>query len=610
MRELLDPPSSDEEDYPSPTNSGSKSSLSSNHEGFVFGFHSLAHSLRDFHPSPEQIPYIWQTYNTSVAPLISLFHRPTLKKLYSEATNNLDNLNKNTEVVLFCVYYAAVTSMDCTQCNTLLSENRDVLISRFRFAVEQAVARANLLNSQSILVLQGLVLFLFCVRLQDHSRYVWTMTALVVRIAQGLGVHRDGTVFGLAPFETEIRRRLWWHICILDFRAAEDHGCDPMTHEAFFDAKLPSNVNDDDISPEMESPPQEHVGCTDLTFTLIRCEVVATARKLYYAVPHCPRDPPLLSLAEREDLIEKLNKRLEEKYVQYCDMSVPIYWVCATLSRLIVAKFWLLAHQPLSNTLREDEVLAQETHNRLFLTAIEVVEFSRLIDTNENTMKWSWLFRTHMQLSVLAFILSELCVRYPCPVVDRAWRAVNSVYRVWQIQSETKRHMLWRAIRKLKERATRHYQTQLQQLASEMTLDNQVSAPMTLTHLAQPISHPPSSPSNPDISVNTTQGDYDFISPLDQPQSSTIDNNLLMTTVNPLQDDLLAASTSAWLQRGAPSLQDCPEFNSDCPDPLMAQRTSWDDWDQVIRDFQMDVAQGTEGHTMVQNAARMNEWFE
>lgn len=50
------------------------------------------------------------------------------------------------------------------------------------------------------------------------------MTAAVHRIAHGLGLHRDGTRFGLSPFETETRHRLWWSIYLLDLRASEYRG--------------------------------------------------------------------------------------------------------------------------------------------------------------------------------------------------------------------------------------------------------------------------------------------------------------------------------------------------------------------------------------------------
>jgi hypothetical protein len=39
-----------------------------------------------------------------------------------------------------------------------------------------------------------------------------------------MGMHLDGILLGLSPFETEIRRRIWWQLRMYDFRAAELSG--------------------------------------------------------------------------------------------------------------------------------------------------------------------------------------------------------------------------------------------------------------------------------------------------------------------------------------------------------------------------------------------------
>ncbi|KAL8658001.1 MAG: hypothetical protein Q9226_001358 [Calogaya cf. arnoldii] len=41
---------------------------------------------------------------------------------------------------------------------------------------------------------------------------------------RALDLHRDDSFASLSPFNTEVWRRLWWQIIILDGRAAEDRG--------------------------------------------------------------------------------------------------------------------------------------------------------------------------------------------------------------------------------------------------------------------------------------------------------------------------------------------------------------------------------------------------
>ena len=74
-------------------------------------------------------------------------------------------------------------------------------------------------------------------RLSTQS--LWSLMGLVIRNADKLGIHRDGTFLGLSPFETEDRRRLWWQLQHLGLALAVRCGLTPLTLMAKWDAKLP-----------------------------------------------------------------------------------------------------------------------------------------------------------------------------------------------------------------------------------------------------------------------------------------------------------------------------------------------------------------------------------
>lgn len=103
--------------------------------------------------------------------------------------------------------------------------------------------------------------------------------------------------------------------------------------------------------------------------------------------------------------------------------------------------------------------LPSEIKDRLFVTSIEVIEFSYLLERNENTAKWGWLFRTYMQWQSVAFVLSEIVVREPSEVVERAWKAIDSVYWDHFVHAgagrgqKTHKGMLWRPMRGLMAKA-------------------------------------------------------------------------------------------------------------------------------------------------------------
>jgi hypothetical protein len=44
----------------------------------------------------------------------------------------------------------------------------------------------------------------------------WPLFGMIVSIALNMGLHRDGSLFNLDPYETEMRRRLWSILIMVD----------------------------------------------------------------------------------------------------------------------------------------------------------------------------------------------------------------------------------------------------------------------------------------------------------------------------------------------------------------------------------------------------------
>ena len=484
LQDILDDPTDEEDDYPSPASGSS----ASNNNGFIFGFSSTILSLRNFHPADSQIATYWNIYKINIAPVMKLLHNPSTESLVIAASKDLDHINKPTEALVFAIYFSAVISLTENDCIALLGIERPAALRKYRFACEQALARAGFLNTQDILVLQAMLLFLTAVRRSDDTRYVWTLTGLLIRLATSLGIHRDGAQFGLSPFETELRRRLWWQTCTLDVRASEDHGCDPSIIEQSFDTKFPLNINDADISPSTLTTPDEHEGATEMTFDLIRYSVSTTVRRLSYAPPGpgpCRAISAATSLEDKEHMIEELHQYIEKKFLRHLDTTIPLHWVAATVARLIMAKMWLVVHHPLQRS-DAGAGLPQVTKDRLFTTSVEVIEFSRLLETEKATVKWGWLFRTYVQWHALAFVLSQLCLRTKGPQVDKAWVVIEGVFDDWGgTVSSNQRGMMWKPLRKLMARARAARQRALERRA-QFPLDGSLGPAITTPLVTEP----------------------------------------------------------------------------------------------------------------------------
>ncbi|KAJ5375270.1 hypothetical protein N7517_007276 [Penicillium concentricum] len=454
LRDAFDPQSS-----PTPSSEGDTSSpdspatYSETHSPFMFGYRSSVSSLHEYHPSPTMSHLLLNVFEENIAPIIMIIHKPALRGLIQTSCANPEELDRGSEALVFSVYFAAASSLTPEQCVAQLAEDHAVVVKRYRFAVEQALARAGFFHTHKLIVLQAAVLFLTCACRPKDTQFVWTMIAVVARVGLGLGLHRDGSHFGLSPYETEMRRRVWWYIYLLDVQSCYFQATSPQIREGDYDTRLPLNINDDDLSQESVDIPQERTGFTEMTLTLVRCEILMSRRKSMQ-MTSLGADGPNVLFQNRNLAIEQSKRLLDERHLQFCDLSIPIHWVAATIARVALARLWLVSHFSLLTAQGFDANQWPDRCEVLILTAVEVLEFVYLLETNENTAKWSWLFQGYVQWQPFAFVLSELCVRPASSLSDRAWTIVT---RVWERWNETRTHkdgLIMRPLERLMKRAS------------------------------------------------------------------------------------------------------------------------------------------------------------
>ncbi|KIW58640.1 hypothetical protein PV05_03141 [Exophiala xenobiotica] len=421
------------------------------YQGFVFAFYSKSVDLRQLHPVESRIFTLWQVFLENVDPLLKLIHAPTIQRQILRASQNLANIPPAFESLMFSMYYAAVTSLQCSDsCQNLLQEERRTLLDRYRFGIEQALAKANFMSNPNVPTLQALTLYLTCARQSANKTYIWSMTGLLIRLASKLGLHRDPVALGLPPFQSEMRRRLWWQILILDIRTAEDNDLDPLICEHHFDTKFPANVNDVDLDVNMTEAIAESQHRTEMLFTLTRLEVSYGARKLVFS-PKFTADNgyPSLSSQGRIDMIESLLKNIEQKYLRDCDTKIPIGFLAATATRMVLAKIKLTLSHPARS---RASGISHDGLQELIENSIEIVEYAHTLRSSEKYSPWVWLFQTYIEWDAVAFLLHSInAVQFPT-LLERAWKTVSTFFREWKDQV-IDGDMRWRRLESLRAKA-------------------------------------------------------------------------------------------------------------------------------------------------------------
>lgn len=447
LKEILDE-TSDEESFDGKTGYAPEA-FSPDGSRLVFGSPTSSTGLRPLHPQPVESFRLWQAYLDNVNPLIKLFHAPTVQQMLTEANSNLKNVPRNVEALLFSIYCIAVESLSDRECIAISGGHKEVARQRFRSGAQHALINASFLKTSDVMVLQALTLFIVSLlgtklskcswqtdsrqlSLQDiDARIIWMLSGLCHRIGQRIGLHRDGDIFKLPPFESEIRRRLWWQIIMLEgfSQKLAGTGTGSNAHILMGDVKLPANLNDSDLFPGMTEIPRESDRATEMMFFLIRCYVGNFLRR--FETPQIVFDgvwnkltTSSVDVGTKEKAILELERLFEHKFLRHCDSSIVWHLMCSHLAKAIIFMMRFMAY----GADYQGKTETQEEKDTLFTLALQVCSAQILAYTMKEMQGFMWHVNMHFQWKALVFVLSELRYRTSGPQVEEAWRDIQLTY--------------------------------------------------------------------------------------------------------------------------------------------------------------------------------------
>lgn len=416
--------------------------------------------FNEFHPLPSQIPYILNVFAENVNYFLQIVHIPSLSKQVKALRGaDLSTLPICTQALLFSIYYAAVTSMEDGDVTVNFGTSKAELGLKYRLGLEHALAQADFLNNPHLALVQAFTIFLALVRRHDSPRYVWMMTGLAIRMAQALGLHRDGSHFPhLTPFEVEVRRRVWWAICSLDLRASEDQGTDITIARSSYDTRLPRNINDADIDVDTKETPPERPGISDSTVAILMYKINDISRRMV---------TPGTALEEQDALLKDMSEIFDRGYSQYTtEPRDMVAWVGSTSLRLVVAKMTLLVYLPILFASPADR-FSDETRNKLLVAAIEVAEYNHALNSEEGCRQWHWIYQTYTHWYAIVYLIIEIIRRPLSPVVERAWLALRSRWLIPANPKLNSSSQVWVPLRKMMAKARQHRGAELDRLRGD-----------------------------------------------------------------------------------------------------------------------------------------------
>lgn len=154
-----------------------------------------------------------------------------------------------------------------------------------------------------------------------------------------MGLHRDGTYYGLKPIETHVRRLIWYQLCFLDIRTCEAQGPRPGIRQSEYDTKFPLNVDDVDLE-RIPAPTESARRWTDVTFSLIRMECCEMNRELWFDRPRLEKKE--ISLTAVLGKIENFRKIIYEKYLPLMNDEIPVQRCARLVMEVLLSRMHIM----------------------------------------------------------------------------------------------------------------------------------------------------------------------------------------------------------------------------------------------------------------------------
>lgn len=242
-----------------------------------------------------------------------------------------------------------------------------------------------------------------------------------------------------------MRRRLWGYLCAVDSRAAEDHGIALSTSNGDSDTRLPVNVDDNELFPDMQELPVGRAKWTDISFSLTMIEISR-------ALSHASSPSSVSSGSPSDQMLIDLTTRLEAVYLRYCDPNIPIQNATLLCANLMVAKLKFLVSHPWLNLRGGEQGVAQANGDTL-AAACHILEINLQLQTEDLLRGFRWYFETYTQNHILTYLLWHLRVKPMGPGVDRAWSAIDETFKVAEHRNISCSR--WKVLQLLKENAMR-----------------------------------------------------------------------------------------------------------------------------------------------------------
>jgi hypothetical protein len=358
-----------------------------------------------------------------------MIHPPSFERVVQLSCQNIHAISRSKLALLYSIFMSAVVSMTDDECRAKIGNARPNMLKRFSCLTQKCLSRAGLLRTADLTLLTAFMYYLLSMRLDSDPQTVWSLSALALRTSQRIGLHRDNTD-GLTPFEIEMRRRIWRQVLIFEWSTSEIAGSSAQA--SFFTESMdfddPRNLNDTDMDPAMTEAPPSRNEATDMIFCMLRYQF-----SRFFKISHgegLAAGGPLssLSLAEKDQYIDDMERGVESRFLQYCDPIDPVHSLVTIVARAALTSMRIRAHHPRQYP-DGGAHLPEEERARLFEWSFRALKYDNMAISNPALRGFHWHIRSFFQYHPVIYILTWVREKRVGDEVEGVWRELDATYR-------------------------------------------------------------------------------------------------------------------------------------------------------------------------------------
>ncbi|KAL2125941.1 hypothetical protein VTI74DRAFT_2181 [Chaetomium olivicolor] len=245
-------------------------------------------------------------------------------------------------------------------------------------------------------------------------------------MAECMGLHRDGSTYGLSPLETEIRRMVWHQLCFLDIRTCEAQGPKPAIRREDYDTKLPLNCDQDELTPQTTVSPPPAEKWTPALLSIMRFEINEMMRIIWQDRRKVENQK--ITLTTMLERVENFRKKMLAKYGPMLNDRTPIQQYAKLVMQLLIYRLHVMVLHPYhSNTANP---LPDKLSGLLVTSGVFIIEIAMRLESNPLFRNWMWYSGAYHQYHVAMLLTAEVYYKPNHRLVERIWPCLDWVFDV------------------------------------------------------------------------------------------------------------------------------------------------------------------------------------